>query len=267
MEGGGGDEESSRNLPLWGPILLGMSTSAASSRRRRPLLDDGYDLPQLRRHRSSALLQLLQALRSGVDSDQSSDESLILPPPQRANRRRNSDEDLTPMATILGDYLVGSWVDQLLQHQAESDGGNRHGTPPADAATVAALPTVTVKEGQIQECPVCLEYFRGGDRVREMPCKHCFHGACILPWLELHSSCPVCRSEIVAGDCEETAAPEQYLVSGGAARRSWFPQVWPFNGLFSLGTSGNNSNDYGNYNYNDPSSSSPGSSHNREEED
>eukprot|EP00694_Reclinomonas_americana_P001589 EC786164.1.p4 GENE.EC786164.1~~EC786164.1.p4 ORF type:complete len:82 (+),score=16.21 EC786164.1:214-459(+) len=29
-----------------------------------------------------------------------------------------------------------------------------------------------------------------------MPCDHRFHDESLLPWLELHNNCPVCRKEI-----------------------------------------------------------------------
>ncbi|EQC29993.1 hypothetical protein SDRG_12273 [Saprolegnia diclina VS20] len=44
------------------------------------------------------------------------------------------------------------------------------------------------------ECTVCIEKFAdsSGDIV-ELSCHHVFHHACILPWLESHDECPVCR--------------------------------------------------------------------------
>ena len=47
------------------------------------------------------------------------------------------------------------------------------------------------------QCYVCLEAFRGGEEIRELPCRHAFHRACVDKWL-LRSSrkCPTCRAEV-----------------------------------------------------------------------
>jgi len=44
-------------------------------------------------------------------------------------------------------------------------------------------------------CPVCLEDFADGDRVRRVGCHHLFHTDCIDPWLRKHPACPVCRED------------------------------------------------------------------------
>jgi len=44
-----------------------------------------------------------------------------------------------------------------------------------------------------QDCSVCSEGFRKGEKIRKLPCKHIFHDKCIMPWLEKNSTCPNCR--------------------------------------------------------------------------
>ena len=43
------------------------------------------------------------------------------------------------------------------------------------------------------QCSVCWEDFSLNESVRQLHCDHLFHEACIVPWLELHGTCPVCR--------------------------------------------------------------------------
>ncbi|KAL6606419.1 hypothetical protein ACP70R_042072 [Stipagrostis hirtigluma subsp. patula] len=105
----------------------------------------------------------------------------------------------------LGDYFMGpAGLEQLIQQLAEND-PNRYGTPPAAKAAVAALPDVTVSADMMQadggaQCAVCMDDFRLGAAAKQLPCKHVFHKDCILPWLDLHSSCPVCRFELPTDD-------------------------------------------------------------------
>eukprot|EP00123_Amoebidium_parasiticum_P005174 comp16414_c1_seq1/m.14326 comp16414_c1_seq1/g.14326 ORF comp16414_c1_seq1/g.14326 comp16414_c1_seq1/m.14326 type:complete len:475 (-) comp16414_c1_seq1:502-1926(-) len=47
-------------------------------------------------------------------------------------------------------------------------------------------------------CAVCLEEFETGESVRELPCHHVFHTACIDPWLEKKATCPNCKYNIVS---------------------------------------------------------------------
>ncbi|KAJ0264523.1 E3 ubiquitin-protein ligase RING1-like [Hirschfeldia incana] len=105
----------------------------------------------------------------------------------------------------MGDYFFGPGLEQLIQQLAEND-PNRYGTPPASKSAVDGLPTVKVSKDTLKEemnqCAVCMDEFEDGCDVKEMPCKHVFHQDCLMPWLELHNSCPVCRFELPTDDPE-----------------------------------------------------------------
>ncbi|XP_024519747.1 E3 ubiquitin-protein ligase RING1-like [Selaginella moellendorffii] len=104
-----------------------------------------------------------------------------------------------------GDYFFGPGLDQLIQQLAEND-PNRYGTPPASKTAIEAMPVVSITSehmsGDGGQCAVCKDEFELGSEVRQMPCKHLYHGDCILPWLAQHNSCPVCRHEMPTDDPE-----------------------------------------------------------------
>ncbi|CAA6662700.1 unnamed protein product [Spirodela intermedia] len=106
-------------------------------------------------------------------------------------------------AVNVGDYFFGSGLEQLIQQLAEND-PNRYGTPPASKSAVESLPTIKITKELLvsdeAQCAVCKDTFEVGEDAMQMPCKHLYHGDCILPWLELHNSCPVCRYELPTDD-------------------------------------------------------------------
>ena len=63
------------------------------------------------------------------------------------------------------------------------------------------LPSVRMTEGLMASyscspCAVCLNSFEVNEVVKKTPCNHAFHSDCILPWLQSHTTCPVCRSPL-----------------------------------------------------------------------
>ncbi|XP_063041885.1 E3 ubiquitin-protein ligase RNF115 [Engraulis encrasicolus] len=101
-----------------------------------------------------------------------------------------------------GDYAWGQGgldtvITQLLG-QLESTG-----PPPAEKEMISSLPTVAVSQEQAAcrlECPVCREEYAANECVRQLPCQHYFHSDCIVPWLQLHDTCPVCRKSLNGED-------------------------------------------------------------------
>lgn len=127
----------------------------------------------------------------------------------------------------LGDYFIGPGLEALIQRLAEND-PNRYGTPPASKTAVEALPAVKISEEHLRhdyssECTVCKEDFEVGEETRQLPCKHLYHHDCIMPWLKMHSSCPVCRFQMPTedeGGCGGSSQPEESTSAGENGRSS-----------------------------------------------
>lgn len=97
-----------------------------------------------------------------------------------------------------GDYVWGrdgldAIVTQLLN---QMDGT---GPPPLPRKQIDEIPTATVTQSQVDcklKCSVCWEDFKLSEPVRQLPCQHLYHAPCIVPWLELHGTCPICRQSL-----------------------------------------------------------------------
>ncbi|KAB2010979.1 hypothetical protein Goshw_014683 [Gossypium schwendimanii] len=114
-----------------------------------------------------------------------------------------SGSGLRPLPPTMSEFLLGSGFERLIDQlsQMEIQNAGRNEQPPASKAAVEAMPTVEINETHIDGelcCAVCKEQFELGTKVRNMPCDHLYHSNCILPWLQLRNSCPVCRHELPA---------------------------------------------------------------------
>lgn len=98
-----------------------------------------------------------------------------------------------------GDYVWGrggfdAIVTQLL-NQLEGTG-----PPPMPKANIdKEVQTIQITQQHVEEslqCSVCWDDFKVDESVRQLRCEHIFHKDCIVPWLELHATCPVCRQPL-----------------------------------------------------------------------
>ncbi|KAK1303161.1 E3 ubiquitin-protein ligase RING1 [Acorus calamus] len=105
----------------------------------------------------------------------------------------------------MGDYFIGGGLEQLIQQLMEND-PNRYGPPPASESAIRSLPDIQITQEMLAsdsaQCAVCKDEFEVGAKAKQMPCQHIYHQECIVPWLELHNSCPVCRYELPTDDSD-----------------------------------------------------------------
>ncbi|XP_017000295.2 E3 ubiquitin-protein ligase Iruka [Drosophila takahashii] len=97
-----------------------------------------------------------------------------------------------------GDYAWGregldTIVTQMLNQMETS------GPPPLSAQRINEIPNVQISAEEVDrkiQCSICWDDFKIDETVRKLPCSHLFHENCIVPWLNLHSTCPICRKSL-----------------------------------------------------------------------
>lgn len=111
---------------------------------------------------------------------------------------------LLPLPPTMSEFLLGSGFDRLLDQLSQIEAnwiGRADNNLPASKAAIDSMPTIEIIDHHISvesHCAVCKEAFELGNEAREMPCKHLYHQDCIMPWLSLKNSCPVCRHELMS---------------------------------------------------------------------
>ncbi|XP_018905282.1 E3 ubiquitin-protein ligase Iruka isoform X2 [Bemisia tabaci] len=97
-----------------------------------------------------------------------------------------------------GDYAWGreglDAIVTMLLNQMEVSG-----PPPLSTEKIQEIPVVVITQAQVDsslQCSVCWEDFKFEEPVRKLACDHVYHEPCIIPWLELHGTCPICRKTL-----------------------------------------------------------------------
>lgn len=149
----------------------------------------------IQRHRARVLTQFI-----GSDDDDD------LHRRQRTNRSNSiTDRD------ELYELLIREGLTRNQDHRPAEAGTGP--PPPASVSAIEALPRIVVtrtnnllaRNNDDSEnsscccCPVCKDEFEIGGEVTELPCKHLYHSDCIVPWLHINNTCPVCRYELEPG--------------------------------------------------------------------
>lgn len=91
-------------------------------------------------------------------------------------------------------------ITQLMETNPQSNAA-----PPASEAAIEKLQKKQIDKEMMgdngkAECTICIDEMQLGDEVTVLPCKHWFHGECVVLWLKEHNTCPVCRAPIEQRD-------------------------------------------------------------------
>uniref|UniRef100_A0A1B0GEH6 RING-type E3 ubiquitin transferase n=1 Tax=Glossina morsitans morsitans TaxID=37546 RepID=A0A1B0GEH6_GLOMM len=91
------------------------------------------------------------------------------------------------------------------------------GPPPLPRDKIDEIPKVAITEDVVnekQQCSVCWEHFKLEEMVRKLSCRHLFHEDCIVPWLALHGTCPICRKSLIVDDKKNVVNTDQHEHAG-----------------------------------------------------
>lgn len=114
-----------------------------------------------------------------------------------------------------GDYAWGregldTIVTQMLNQMETS------GPPPLSSQRINEIPNVKISAEEVDrkmQCSVCWDDFKLDETVRKLPCSHLYHENCIVPWLNLHSTCPICRKSLASDDDNEDVDEDFVLLN------------------------------------------------------
>ncbi|KAI4346269.1 hypothetical protein L6164_013335 [Bauhinia variegata] len=115
------------------------------------------------------------------------------------------DHDAEPYFGDHDDYIHTAEYEMMFGQFTENE-DPLMGRPPASLSVVQHLPSVVLTKEDVEDnnalCPVCKNEFNVGEQAKELPCSHRYHGDCIIPWLGIRNTCPVCRFELPTDDAD-----------------------------------------------------------------
>lgn len=125
--------------------------------------------------------------------------------------------DIDSYFTDQDDYVNASEYVTLFGLFTDDDAASKGG-PPAAESVVQNLPVVELTQQYLEKnnvvCAVCKDDILLEVKVKRLPCSHYYHGDCIIPWLSIRNTCPVCRYELPTDDPEYESQRTVRPVSG-----------------------------------------------------
>ncbi|XP_027331188.1 E3 ubiquitin-protein ligase CIP8-like [Abrus precatorius] len=121
------------------------------------------------------------------------------------NTNPDLENDTEPYFADADAYIYTAEYEMTFGQLGENDNPIM-GRPPASVSVMQNLPSVVVTKDDVDSnnafCAVCKEEFGVGECPKLLPCSHRYHGDCIVPWLGIRNTCPVCRYEFPTDDAD-----------------------------------------------------------------
>jgi len=95
---------------------------------------------------------------------------------------------------------------------------------PASKKVLESLPQILITQNIVEKskCPICFEDLHSQKIAVKLPCEHIFDKDCLLPWLNEHHTCPVCRYELPVDDEDFEKERKERMASRSAVDEESF---------------------------------------------
>lgn len=127
----------------------------------------------------------------------------------RSRRRRRRNRRRTVTTTRIIPSLPVGGFDGGVNAPATATTAATNDDKGLDSSVISSIPLFVYEEDEEEEeeeeeCVICLGLWEAGDFGRKLRnCGHGFHVECIDMWLSSHSTCPLCRSPVLAVASDE----------------------------------------------------------------
>ncbi|ROL43946.1 RING finger protein 44 [Anabarilius grahami] len=116
---------------------------------------------------------------------------------RQTSRTHNSRRRQPRLETDLFDDSQGNNYEALLAFEEQQGAVVSKNT--LTKAEIERLPIKTydpTHSAGKTDCQICFSEYKGGERLRMLPCLHDYHVKCIDRWLKENATCPICRADI-----------------------------------------------------------------------
>lgn len=87
---------------------------------------------------------------------------------------------------------------QIVSNEEKASGGAGSMVPIETTSGYLANERMLLPEDA--ECCICLCPYEDGTELHTLPCNHHFHSSCIVKWLKMNATCPLCKYNILKGN-------------------------------------------------------------------